>query len=354
MNDTSRPTPALFSELNENLHASGLLRSDARGTIVRLAIWFVMLACLWWAAWLLASPWLATGLALAISILQGQFAFVGHDASHGSAVDSNWGNRLTGSLAMGLVAGLCFREWQHRHLLHHKHCQDEKRDPDMQFGTVFSLSANARAEKVGLGRLIAPYQGWYFWPSTLLFAYSLRVFSFIGAARNPKKYAVDLLSVLAHAVLFVALPLLVGVDAGRVALIYGVSSCFLGLRLATVFTVNHVGMPERIPGATHLEHQLATSRNIDNSSWMDWYFGGLNFQIEHHLFPGCPRRRLRRARTRVRPTLIGEKLHYHETSWSVAVADVTRHVHRIGRGSLDCSVSPSRRGARSAPRPFDR
>ncbi len=334
MNDANRSTPALFSELTNDLHASGLFRSDARGTFARLLLWFPILGGMWWVAWTLGNYWVAAAVALPISVLQGQFAFIGHDASHGSAAPSNWANRLAGRLAMGLVGGLCFREWQHRHLLHHKHCQDEQKDPDMQFGTVFSLSANARAEKSGMGNAIAPYQGWYFWPSTLLFAYSLRLLSFIAAVQEPKKFAGDVVSVVAHGLLFVGLPLLLGVDASRVALVYVVSSCFLGTRLATVFTVNHVAMPMRTAGASYLEHQLATSRNIDNVAWMDWYFGGLNFQIEHHLFPLCPRGRLREARALVRPRLAREKVGYHETSWAVAVADVTRHVHRVGRDDL--------------------
>ncbi len=341
MHKADSANAALFSELNENIHALGLTRSDTVGTVTRMIAWYPILAGLWWVAWVVSSSWAALALAATISVLQTQFAFIGHDASHGSAAHSTWGNRLAGRLTMGLVGGLCFREWQYRHLMHHKHCQDQARDPDMQFGTVFSLSEEARASKTGVGNLMAPYQGWYFWPSTLLFAYSLRALSFLAAAQSPRKYLGDLVSVVGHVALFLALPLVLGVDPSRVLLVYLASTCFLGLRLATVFTVNHVGMPARIPGTSHLEHQLATSRNVGNAPSMDWYFGGLNFQIEHHLFPGCPRGRLREARALVRPRLLREGMGYHETSWLTAANEVTRHVHAIGNGRSGASVRPA-------------
>ncbi len=330
MQNADSARSALFSELNENIHALGLTKSDTFGSLARLLAWYPILAGVACAAWMVESAWAALALAFAISVLQTQFAFIGHDASHNSAATENWANRLIGRLTMGVVGGLCFREWQHRHLMHHKHCQDEERDPDMQFGTTFSLSAESRASKTGLGRLLAPYQGWYFWPSTLLFAYSLRVLSFWAALMEPKKFFGDIVAFVAHVLVFIAIPLWLGLELDRVLLVYLASTCFLGVRLATVFTVNHVGMPARIPGASHLEHQLATSRNVRIAPAMDWYFGGLNFQIEHHLFPKCPRGRLREARAVVRPRLMGEGMRYHETSWLQAANEVTRHVHTVG------------------------
>lgn len=325
---------ALFSDLKHAIIKLGLTKPDTRGTVLRLILWSPLHIALWLFAWTSSNPGLAFATAIAISVLQAQFAFIGHDASHGTAARGSWGNRLVGKLTMGVVGGLCFQEWQHRHLLHHKHCQDETRDPDMQFGTAFSLSTTSRDQKTGLGRLLAPYQAWYFWPSTLLFAFSLRASSLLGALREPRRYATDILSVLAHFALWLIVPLVaLQADPSRVVWVYVVSSCFLGLRLATVFTVNHVGMPERVHEDSHFEHQLATSRNVKNPRWLDWYFGGLNFQIEHHLFPICPRRRLRQTAGVVRPSIAKTPLRYHETTWMEAACEVTRHMHAVSHAA---------------------
>ena len=98
---------------------------DTWGTLLRMLVGLPLLAAVVCEAWLTSSAveWLA--LALVASVLQAQFAFIGHDASHGSAMAHRFWNRLMGQVAMGIVGGLCFEEWRHRHLLHHKYCQDE-------------------------------------------------------------------------------------------------------------------------------------------------------------------------------------------------------------------------------------
>jgi fatty acid desaturase len=264
--------------------------------------------------------------------MQVQFAFIGHDASHGSAAARRGANRLAGALAMGIVGGLCFEEWRGRHLSHHKHCQDEGKDPDMQFGTMFSLSAESIAQKGSVGRRIAPYQAYYFWPTTLLFAYSLRVLAVLACLREPRKYGSDLLSFAGHIAIWLVLPIAAfGFDPLRVVVVYLATSSLLGIRLGAVFAVNHVGMPAAAAGASHFEHQVVTSRNVRNPVWLDWFFGGLNYQIEHHILPACPRSRLRRVRAVVRPAVLEAGLTHHETNWGQAVAEVTRHLFRVSR-----------------------
>ena len=76
-----------------------------------------------------------------------------------------------------------------------------------------------------------------------------------------------------------------------------------GLYLALAIAPNHKGMPTWTAGqpATFLERQVLSSRNIVPHPVTDFVFGGLNYQIEHHLFPTMPRVHLRRARAIVEP-----------------------------------------------------
>jgi hypothetical protein len=75
-----------------------------------------------------------------------------------------------------------------------------------------------------------------------------------------------------------------------------------GPHLGSVFAPNHKGM-EMPDGDTrwgHLEKQVRTSRNVNGNPVTDWLMGGLNCQIEHHLFPNMPRANLRHAQGAVR------------------------------------------------------
>ena len=68
-----------------------------------------------------------------------------------------------------------------------------------------------------------------------------------------------------------------------------------GFMLAIVFVQSHNGMEVYMDKKDFVSAQLVSTRNIDASPWMDWFSGGLNYQIEHHLFPTLPRHNLPRA-----------------------------------------------------------
>merc|ERR1712022_74245 len=61
--------------------------------------------------------------------------------------------------------------------------------------------------------------------------------------------------------------------------------------------------------------QVATTMNIDCPWYMDWFHGGLQFQIEHHLWPRLPRHNLREARKYTKALCKKYKIHYHEPGW---------------------------------------
>jgi fatty acid desaturase len=107
----------------------------------------------------------------------------------------------------------------------------------------------------------------------------------------------------------------------------------LGPYLAAIFWVNHVGMPliGKPESFSFFEHQYVTSRTIVNPPAWNWLFGGLNFQIEHHLFPGVPSHRLPAAQAIVRAHFGRNRIEYHGVSWSSAVGSISRHLHRIAR-----------------------
>ena len=130
----------------------------------------------------------------------------------------------------------------------------------------------------------------------------------------------------------------------------GLAAAFLGVQLAVFgvymgasFAPNHKGMAI-IPADSKfdfLSKQVLTSRNIRGGWWMNILMGGLNFQIEHHLFPSMPRPHLARAREIVREHCAHLGLPYTETSLVQSYAIVVRYLNRVGlsaRDPFDCPM----------------
>jgi fatty acid desaturase len=105
-----------------------------------------------------------------------------------------------------------------------------------------------------------------------------------------------------------------------------------GLYLGCAFAPNHKGMPTLTDAdqLDFLRRQVLTSRNVTGSRLVDWVLGGLNYQIEHHLFPTMPRPNLRRAQPLIRAFCRQHGLAYVEASLFGSYAEAVRHLHTVG------------------------
>jgi fatty acid desaturase len=111
-----------------------------------------------------------------------------------------------------------------------------------------------------------------------------------------------------------------------------VHQCVFGLYMGCTFAPNHKGMPILCDDdkLDYLRRQVLTSRNVRGGRFTDFVLGGLNYQIEHHLFPSMPRPSLRRAQAIVRAHCGQHGLAYHESSVLGSYAQVLRHLHAVG------------------------
>ena len=103
-----------------------------------------------------------------------------------------------------------------------------------------------------------------------------------------------------------------------------------GLYMGTVFAPNHKGMPmmDEDVSLDYLRRQVVTARNINPNPVTDFCYGGLNYQIEHHLFPNMPRNRLGEARKIVRAYCLDRGIPYYETSAFSAPIEILGFLHR--------------------------
>lgn len=331
---TKQEGRTLWRAMLADVSGQQLLVPSSVRTIFKLGLFMVLLGAALAMSWSQSSRWVVGAAYVGLALLLAQFAFIGHDAGHGAISHRTTANRALGQLSMTLVTGLAFDEWIGRHRAHHRFCQDEDRDPDMAVDLVASLTEKSKRQKGAAGRLMARYQAIHIWLLSLLFGHSQRHLSQVAVLGNPRRHPLDGMMLLLHFALWFGVPCLVlGVPLVMALLAYVVPLTLLGPYLAAIFWVNHVGMPliEKAESFSFLEHQYVTSRTIINPPAWNWLFGGLNFQIEHHLFPQVPSSRLAAVQAIVRKHFADNGIAYHGVSWWSAISSVAAHLRRIAR-----------------------
>ena len=181
--------------------------------------------------------------------------------------------------------------------------------------------------------MIARYQAWLFFPLLLLEAAHLHLASVKAVARGGwgRANLVEGLLLVAHVGVYVTVLVVVLSPAQAVAFLV-VHQGLFGLYLGCAFAPNHKGMPTltEADALDFLRRQVLTSRNVAGSRSVDWLLGGLNYQIEHHLFPNMPRPNLRRAQPLIRGFCSQHGLAYAEASLFGSYAAAIRHLHAVG------------------------
>jgi len=119
---------------------------------------------------------------------------------------------------------------------------------------------------------------------------------------------------------------------GKAAVFIAVQLAVFGVLLGGSFAPNHKGMP--LVAATmkvdFLRRQVLMSRNIQGGRLTDFAMGGLNYQIEHHLFPSMPRPNLKKAQPIVRAHCTAHGVAYTETTLLRSYGIVIRYLNTVG------------------------
>ena len=210
-------------------------------------------------------------------------------------------------------------------------------------GALAFTSAQARRSR-GFARLVFRYQAYLFFPMLLLEAVSLHVASVRAlAARAPRRPAEAALLAI-HLGGYLAIVFLILPPVKAVVFI-GVQQGLFGLYLGSSFAPNHKGMPilQAADRTDFLRRQVLTSRNVRGGWLTDTALGGLNYQIEHHLFPSMPRPNLRRSQPLIREYCQQHGLPYCQSSLTGSYAQALRHLNAIGKLSRlaeDAAAAP--------------
>lgn len=276
-----------------------------------------------------------------------------HDANHGAFAPSRRVNRLA-SHSLDLIGGSSY-VWAVKHLAHHTYTNVADHDPDID------ALPFARFEPTQTRRPWHRYQHLYMW---LLYAFvtvrwqfvtdfSFLVKGSVGRSRFRRPRGWDLAGLVAGKLFFlawaVALPLHLH-SPGHVLLVFAIVSAVASLALTVTFQLSHCQEEAAMLASDgssagpewHVHQVVATADFGQRNTVLGWYVGGLNHQIEHHLFPRVPHTLHPRLADIVRRTASDCGIAYavHPTAWS-AVRSHARWLKYMGSAAADPVVTPA-------------
>ena len=329
---------------------------STKGNLVLLSQTVAMLALYIVPFILLLTTAMTTWLALAMTIIMGiGMAGIGmcvmHDAVHGSYSNKEWINKIMGG-TMYLLGSNVFN-WKIQHnVMHHAYTNIEGYDEDIAVSSVIRLSQFAPVKKIH-----------YYQHILAFFFYGLLTITkltndFVQLARYNKEgitrkfninptmeYAKMVVIKLIYLFVLIGLPLLFTRFAWwQVLLGFVIMHWAAGCILSTVFQMAHVveGAEQFEPDADGIIHTewavnevRTTSDFARNNLLLNWYVGGLNFQIEHHLFPNVCHVHYRKIAPIVEKTAKEFGLFYNQKpSFIAALGSHVRRLKQLGQQQI--------------------
>ncbi len=224
---------------------------------------------------------LITALLFALTIMRS--TFVAHDLIHGQYYSSRQTNKTISYLFANVIMGISRSWWENKHnFLHHTFTNIIGKDMDIDAaGGAFTGQYH--------------YPAWFhnrqhllFWPllTLLYFVFWMQSIAYVIEKRYWGEFSLLAVNALIPAYIIVSLG---WVGLATVVGMYMLWAAWFG----AVIITNHLGLEmfpeEQYKEFTWLELQNRTSRNVRGGKFVHWFYGGLNTQVEHHLYPKAAR-----------------------------------------------------------------
>jgi len=340
---TSNNAASSFTALTRRIHDMGLMRrrygyywAKLIGAVVVLAVWvtaFVWIGDSWWQV--------VSGVVLAV--LMAQMAFLGHDAAHRQMFKSGQWNDWISLVVANLLVGISYGWWRSKHNRHHANPNKEGADPDIALSALALTPDRATRDRSRLMRWLVDHQGWYFFPILLLEGLSMHweaIRRVISRGQLERRW-IEMIFLAIRLGGLVALVFLV-LPPGKAAVFFAVQLAVFGFYLGSTFAPNHIGMPLVSPKLKldFLRRQVLMSRNISGGRFMSIFMGGLNYQVEHHLFPSMARPHLRTARPLIAAYCAAQGVPITQTTLWQAYRSVIGYLNTVGLRGKDPFLCP--------------
>lgn len=339
-----------YTELLKRVREAGLLKKTPSFYIIRLLVITAFSAILWGTLYTisLASAPIVLATAIPVMILLGimaaQYGFIAHETSHRQVFHNNKTNDNVGRILANLFAGLSYGFWMKKHNRHHAKPNQIGADPDIDI-RVLSFTTESLEKKKGVEKTLSKNQGWLF-PILLLFTgFDLLLDSIVSVTskdKNIKHRFFEFSMMLVRQLAPIAV-LLFLFNPFYAAALWLVMMMAFGIFMGGAFAPNHKGMPMVAKDAKidFFQRQVLTSRNIKSSWLTDNLMGGLNFQVEHHLFPSMARPHLKKAHQIVVDYCKETGVPFKETKLFASYGIVIRYLNEVGlSNNVDPFVCP--------------
>jgi len=257
-------------------------------------------------------------------------AMTGHEGSHKSFSSSPLRNQILTYLAFPLFSGLGSLYWHNKHdRLHHGHPNVEGVDPDIKPWPFVSSRGDHENSDRGLQWFQRNFQSWAFWPMSLLLCVGMRRSSilYLMKAKRTRAWWIEVACMVIHYGGWVVIPSLIwGPLVGF--LVYSSVWALCGVFLTLVFAPAHIGLPIMSEQNHDWVHQVETTRNLELPRVISFFFIGLDYQVEHHLFPKIPHQNLPRAAAITRAWCQRNGVTHLSVPYLYALADAAKFIGR--------------------------
>lgn len=318
-----------YLELNKKLRALGYYNSNAFFYAWR---WSLFACLLSGAVYLLVNNpgnvALTCVAALMIGFTWHGLSFSAHDAGHNSVTTNRTVDYYLGIFIADFVGGLSIGWWKYNHNTHHIVTNDPEHDPDIQHLPIFAVSARffdnlyssfyKRIMKFdGFSRFVVRIQHFLYIPvMTLgrfnLYAHSIQYVLRMDEKDRPQHRLLEIAGLSFFWFWYGYLLVYCTVPTWPLRLLFVYISHASTFILHLQITLSHFAMStDVIDEESFVEKAVRTTMNVDCPQWFDWFHGGLQFQIEHHMFPRVPRCNFRKVQPLVQEFCKKHNLEYH-------------------------------------------
>ncbi|MEV6650780.1 acyl-CoA desaturase [Streptomyces sp. NPDC051219] len=324
---------ASLDEVTQLVKRAGLMDLQPVYYTFKIILNLLLLVAGWTVFALLGDTWWQLAVAVFLAVCFGQTDLVGHDAGHRQIFRKRRGGDVIGYIHGNLLTGVSFGWWVSHHTKHHNFPNHLSLDPDILRRQVI-FDAKDRTKKTGaVSRFIVRHQAWMFYVVIMMEGLRLHLSGYVAASKGAlKRYvAADLALLTLHLVVYLAAVFYV-LPPGKAIAFIVVHQALFGFYMGLLFAPNHKGLPVRDGESEELDwltRQVVTSRNLLPNRVTDFFYGGLNYQIEHHLFPSMPRRNLRHAQPLVKDYLVRHGMPYVEVSLMRSYLDVADYLGEV-------------------------
>ena len=307
--------PDIFDELKADVRKAGLLnRIPVRGSIEMIAVMICMIIVYVVVInWDTIAPPVGSAFALGLfmTIIFTRAVFISHDVLHTQYFKNK---SLSFKLSYPFAAFILSNSsswWDFKHNInHHTWCNVPEKDED-----ILAMDGAFASKYKGNKTWLRASKYLVFW-GAIFFMYPAFIAQSYNFAIKRKKYG-ELSLMLMHWPIVWG-PVFYFLPFSDAFVVFLTLNFILSPWLSLGFMTNHLGCEvfekDESEDLTWMELQMRTSRSLKGGAFIHWFYGGLNTQIEHHLFPKAPRFNLLKIQKMTRDFAQKNNMKYFETT----------------------------------------